>query len=75
VQATSDGDAKDTSSSFSLTHDRLRHRPKPHVLELVVVASIDHCLFNMSVGSLGGSKDSPGFVAFNDLTLLLEKVC
>jgi len=74
VQATSDGAVKDTSSSFSLTQDRLRHCHKPHVPKLAMVAPINLCVFNLSVGSLDGSEDSPEFVAFNDLILLLEKI-
>jgi len=74
MQAMSDEPGKDTSSSFSLTQNQLRHCPKPHVPELAVVSPIDLYIFNLSVSSLGGSEDSPGFAAFNDITLLLEKV-
>jgi hypothetical protein len=72
--AASAADMRDSSSGFSLTHERLLHGPTATEYNLDPVPDIDECILNLSLDSLSGTENGPTPKAFDDVLNFLAMV-
>lgn len=72
--ATSDGALKDTSSSASLTQEKLKHGLPPEVHDLQALPNVDQCILNGSISSLLADDGGPLPDAFKEMVSMLDKV-